>query len=165
MTVLNKRQPIYDFNDYLLNGTDVGTLLGWPNPQGIRPIIPTQQQPEPNANVDDQPYIVYSFRTIHDPDMWWLHTDEVSYVIWGRSFDKLSEVANEIMDNARAMDDSAGDLMGYLISRGTEIEWKFHWVRVMASYSPEPASQEGGRLGWIITLRYEYSPLSGKHVG
>lgn len=162
---MSKRQPIFDLNDYLLNGTDVGTLLGWPNSTGVRPIIPTQQQPEPNDRNETSPYIVYGFRTIHDPDMWWLHADEVSYVIWGNSFEQLSEIANELIDNCRAMDDSASDLMTYLNNRGTTMEWQFHWVRLLGSFSPEPAGQEAGRLGWIITLRYEYSPLSGKHIG
>lgn len=160
-----KRQPIFDINDYLLNGTNVGAMLGYPNQTGLRPIIPTQQQPEPNDRNVVNPYIVYSFRTMTDPDMWWMHMDEVSYVIWGKSFDELSEIANEIMDNTRAMDESAGDLMSYLYSRGTAIEWQFHYLRLMGSFSPEPAGGEAGRLGWILTFRYGYSPVSGKHIG
>lgn len=159
------RLPIYDFNEYLLNATDVGTLLGYPNPTGLRPIIPTQQQPEPNDRNIVNPYIVYSFRTTTDPEMWWMHIDEVSYVIWGKSFDELAVIANEIMDNTRAMDESAGDLMDYLYSRGTGLDWRFHYVRLLGSFSPEPAGGEAGRLGWILTFRYGYSPIAGKHIG
>jgi len=159
-----KRQPIYDVNEYLLNGTQVGVLLGWPNVTGLRPIIPTQQQPEANERGSVRPYIVYSFRTVHDPDMWWMKTDEVSYVVWGSTFDELSEVANEIISNIQSMDESAGDIMRYLNSTTVTPQYIFHWVRLLASFSPEPAVQEGGRMGWIITFRYEYSDVVGKHL-
>lgn len=161
---MGKRQPVYDLNDYILNGTEAGALLGWPNASGLRPIVPTQQQPEPNVRNEVSPYIVYSVRTTHDPVNWWINTDEVSYVIWGNSFEQLSEVANIIIDSCRAMDDSAGDIMRYLGSRGGPQEWAFHYIRLLSTLTPEPAAQEAGRMGWIITLRYEYSPLTGKHI-
>jgi len=157
--------PVYDLNEYLLNGTRVGELLGWPNPEGLRPIIPIQQQPEPNSRNEVAPYMVYTVRTVHDPTNWWMNSDEVTYVIWGTSVDTLAEIANEIIDNCRAMDDSARDFNDFLINRGTDPDYIFHWVRLIGSFSPQPAGQEGGRLGWIITLRYEYSPAAGKHIG
>ena len=162
---MTKRQPVYDINEWLLNGTEVGALMGWPNPEGIRPFVPVQQQPETNDRTSENPYVVYSWRTIGGLDQWWVRTDEVTYVIWGRSVEQLSEIANEIVDHLIALDESAQDLMEYLGHTGRNLEWVFHYIRVVGSFSPDPASQEAGRLGWIVTFRYEYSPVNGKHIG
>lgn len=162
---MSKRQPIYDINDYLLNGTEVGPLLGWPSTTGLRPILPVQQQPEPNERNKTFPYIVYSFRTVGGFDHWWTHTEEATFVIWGSSFDELSEVANEIIDNLHALDESAQDLMRYIEANNMTNEWEFHYIRLLSSTSPNPALQESGRLAWYLTFRYEYSPVNGKHIG
>lgn len=162
---MTKRQPVYDINEWLLNGTEVGALLGWPNPEDIRPIIPVQQQPETNDRTSESPYIVYTWRTVGGTDQWWIRTDEVNYVIWGRTVDELSEIANEIVDRLIALDESSADLMDYLEYSGRSLEWVFHYTRVIGSFSPDPAGQEAGRLGWIITFRYEYSPVNGKGIG
>lgn len=154
---------VYEFNDYILNGTGVGPLLGYTG-TGLRPIIPLQQQPEFNKENPKHPYIVYSWRTSIPDDAWWLHADEVSYVIWGKNLGELSAVAMELIDNCRALDESAGDVMDYFRARGTEIPFDFKYVRVMGSFSPEVAIAEGGRIGWLVTMRYVYTPNSGKYI-
>lgn len=154
---------VYEFNDYILNGTDVGSLLGYDG-TGLRPIVPLQQQPELNADNPKHPYIVYSWRTSMPDDAWWLHTDEVSYVIWGKNLAELSEVATEILNTCRALDESAEEAMKYFNSRQTESSVDFKYVRVMGSFSPEAPTSEGGRLGWLITIRYVYTPNAGKHI-
>lgn len=158
---MTNNQAVYDLNDYLLSATEVGTLLDYA-PGGISRIVPTQQQPEMN-DTNNTPYITYTWRTVTDIDLWWMHTDEISYVIWGPTLDAIAPVANAIMDNCRALDQSASDMMNYLLGRG-EIEYKFHWIRLIGSYSPDSSGQEAGRLGWVITLRAAYVPLNGKHL-
>lgn len=159
-----KRLAVYDVNDYLMRGTDVGTLLGYVE-GGLRPFIPVQQQPEFNEENPEHPYIVYRWRTSTPDDAWWEHMDELNYVIWGKDYDSLAEVANEILNEMRSLDQSAGDLNNWLsANRPDGVDYIFHWVRVRASSAPDAATQEGGRLGWLISLQYQYVPVKGKYI-
>lgn len=159
------RLAVYDVNDYVLNGTGAGALMGWPTQENIRPIVPAQQQPEMNEMNPEHPYMVYRWRTTTETDTWWEHTDELNYVIWGKSYDQLAGVANELVDAFRALDQSAGDLNDYLrANRPGGPEYIFHWVKVLASISPEPAGQEAGRIGWVVSIRYQYVPVNGRFI-
>lgn len=152
-------QAVYLLNDYILNGTPVGPLLGYTG-TGLRPIVPLQQQPEMNEQNRLHPYMAYSYRTSPDPLQWWMMMDEVTYVVWGQKVDDVNEVAGAMLNYFRRLDESAVDLMDYLRAKGDH-RYQFHYVRVVNFFSPEPATAEAGRVGLPITLRYEYNSTAG----
>lgn len=158
------RDAVYDLNDYLLNATPVGGLLGWTNAPGeYRPIIPVQQQPEMNEENPTNPYMVYVTRTSPGIEQWWISMDEVTYTVWGKTLGELTNVTNELMDILKRLDDSAQELDAYLRSVGRR-DFDFYYVRVVSVFSPEATAQEAGRYGKPITIRYEYANLRGRGV-
>lgn len=160
------RKALYDVNEYLLRATPVGPMLGYPNdaaPTVLRPIIPVQQVPEFNSMDPEIPYIVYSGRSMPMIDQWWISQDEITYTIWGNDLDTINDVAIELFDIFRRLDESADDINNYLQSIGRN-DFRFHFVRVMGDFTPEAATTEGGRFGHPITFRYEYVNQAGRGV-
>lgn len=157
-----KRLAIYDINDYLLNATPVGEMLGYSG-VGLRPIIPVQQQPEMNEQNPTHPYIVYAGRSTPDPQQWWMHEDIITYMIWGKEQESLNEIANEIVDVLARLDTSANELNRYLASVN-RTDFIFYYVQVTSVMTPEAANAEGGRYGKPLTFRYEYSKTAGRDI-
>lgn len=156
------RKAIYDLNDYLLNGTPVGAMMGYTG-TGLRPIIPIQQVPEFSDMDAEIPYIVYAGRSVPLADQWWISQDEYTYMIWGNDLDTINDLGLEIVDVCQRLDESADDLNKYLASVNRR-DFIFHSVRVMGDLTPESAQSEGGRYGKPIIIRTEYVKTAGRGI-
>lgn len=152
----------YEINDYLLNGTPVGALLGYTG-TGLKPIFPIQPTPEANEINPEFPFLTYSVRTITDPEMWWTSIDEVTYIISSNDFEDIIEVAKEMIDIFKRLDESASDLQKYLWLNG-KYDFNFNYIRMVSSMFPDPAPEEGGRFKMPVTIRYSYTENSGRGI-
>lgn len=148
------RIAIYDVNSYVLSSL-AGLLL----PAGsIPPIIPIQDIPE--ASNFPGSYIVYSVRSAPDPDQWWIHTDDVNYIIWNKDLGKIQDVQTALTDLLRRMDDTATQLNDFLTAAGRN-DFTFLSFRIIGTQFPSPVDTEGGEMGQPFNFRYTYTINGG----
>lgn len=146
-------KAIYKINDYILNGSDVGTLLGWPNKSGIRPIVATQDAPE--VQNSKTPWIVYSVRTTNDIDCWWLMRDDVTFIIYHNDADTLNDVGSALIKLFKTQDAAAENINAYL--RGNnDGDYEFQYSSLTHDLSPDPASAEAGVMAKMFVFRVGY---------
>lgn len=146
------KQAVYLLNRYL--AATLGDVIKVT--EGFAPIFPVQEMPEPDDWPRDRPYLIYTTRTSPALNQWWIMQDETTYTIHTTDLDIANDIAFRITDNLRRLDESAADLNSYLRANG-ETEVDFLYVRVMATYDPNPVGQENGRYSKPVTVRYEYT--------
>lgn len=142
---------VYDVNNFILNHAAIAPLLGMP--RSPAPLVAVQDRPE--IQNPDYPWLVYSWRYVTDPSMWWENVDEVSYAIISPDIEKIDNLAFELSQIFKKMDKTAEDLNDYLASTGQH-DNSFLWCRVTNKLSPDVAEQEGGNHTGLLVIRYSY---------
>jgi hypothetical protein len=129
--------------------------LNWDG-ESKRPLFPGQVQPE-----SEVPFVQYYINTIASPDMWWLMTDEVTFVINDVNLARSGHTGNILINLLRRGEETARDINEYLLAAGEPIEYNYLTFALRNSLSPEPATQEGGRHQRTLTFSYDYAPMTG----
>jgi hypothetical protein len=118
------------------------------------PIIPAQQLPEFTNILSGAPFIVYGYSKSASPSEWYITSEKAAYTIYDNNEERLRAIENYMFDLLRRMDESADDINDYL---GNASNYSFKWINANMSTSPEPFIQEGGRMGAMVSISYEYT--------
>jgi hypothetical protein len=151
--------PFSDIRNYMWNQLTSASVLSetdyWVESFSsyLNPIIPSQQVPEFQNFVPDQPYIVYDIENTGYDSQFWICTDTATLTLIGKKYSELWSMLEVIKDVFRRFDISAREVNKY--SYGSP--FNFHYIYVDSITSPEYGNEEGGYLYATIKLSYEYT--------
>lgn len=121
---------------------------------GIVPIIPSEQTPELVGIPSGLPFIVYNYKTNTGFNDYWTYTEVAALMIYDYQEPRMRDIRNFIMNITKRLDDTARDINAFNDFNANGII--FNYVKASAAASTAP-DQEGGRMGTMITLRYDYT--------
>lgn len=149
---------VWKLNRWILADDDIRDLMEYDG-TGPRPIFPAQEEPEAEV-----PYIRYTHRMSPDNTMWWMHNEEIVYVIYDLDMDRSAKIKNVLVDLFQREDESAADFRDWLRATNQTAEHELHSLEVVTTMSPTPVEQEGGKHARFVTVRARYSPKVGRGI-
>lgn len=120
---------------------------------GLIPIIPSHQTPEVVGIPTGLPFLVYNYKTNTSPTDYWMMEETATYVARDYDEGRLRATREYILNLTKRLDESAADLNRF--NDGANGIY-FNYLRANA-LSIDPPDQEGGRLGVMFTIRYEFT--------
>lgn len=117
------------------------------------PIVPTQQDPTFTNIAKGAPFIVYNYITSHGVDEWWVSREQASFIVYDNNESRLRAISSYMTALLRRGDWTARNINDF-ISPST---FDFKFVEVLSASGPDEFTQEGGRQGAMVVVRYEYT--------
>lgn len=148
--------------DFVWDGTTKAFTVykdsGNVNGVALVPIIPRQQIPE-FTSLTDAPFIVYNYTLSPRPTEWYLQREQAVYVIYDTNASRGRAIQNYMIDLLKRYDWTAKEVNEYIWadSSSTNNGYDFKYVSVSSATSADPAQSEGGRIGAMVIINFEYT--------
>lgn len=158
--------PVLDITDWIvaqafatgvLNASDY-TL---PDASVMKPMVPVQQLPETNNEIQAHGFMVYDVQPLRYPangEDYWTCREQLTITCYSNDYLKVLGMQMLLVDLLRRKDLTARDINAAGTSSGKN---KFLKFDVMGSLPPDPAAEENGRFGSSIIVEYDYTRSIG----
>jgi hypothetical protein len=153
-----RRSPIFDLRDWWASDDRLRELLRV-DELGYVPFFPIQEQPE-----SVEPFIVYKFEKISEPEAWWIHYDFIYMEIYFSDFQDAYEIINIMIDKANKGAISARDLTHFLKKEQKPVDFEYHTIEYIDGGRPDPAKEQAGDMKIEAAFAISYSPLNGSYI-
>jgi hypothetical protein len=127
-------------------------------PQGLVPIIPSQQIPL--LTRQEKPFLVYNWTTEDQGVDWYLQHDQIMYLVYSEEEKEIRQLVNFMRSLFEKFDESAAPV-NHFVRNSTSDNWKrfnYKYIQVLSgSGGALPLGSEGGRQESMVSIRVTYT--------
>ena len=146
---------LFGINDYVWRLLEV--KCGWEPINGIRPMLPAQEQPE--IKNSSKPYILYGSSTdFNNGRLESMDDDVIVYLVFAETSEEADD-ATEVIKNAFKAFESARNITDWIYKSPTVSEKDVHvvtYTEVMDRETSGIIAEEGGKAMSTVTVRVGY---------
>lgn len=121
---------------------------------GKNPIIPANE--EPDFQQFNHPYIVYGYAESPTTQLYARQTGNMAFMVYSTDDREINTIIQVIAQAFQRGDESATDVNEFTSTIPEFLGIRFGTISVAFVSSIEPPTEEGGRLGGMVNIRYEY---------